>query len=79
MWPQVDEDECIACGICAESCQFNALTLGDDAIAVDRAACMGCGVCVSHCPQDALALVRDPAKGEPLEIHKLMEEALHKP
>jgi ferredoxin len=73
---QVDEDECIACGICADSCQFDALSLGEDAIVVDRAACMGCGVCVSHCPQDALYLLRDPAKGEPLEIHTLMEEAL---
>jgi ferredoxin len=35
---------------------------------------MGCGVCVNVCPQQALSLVRDPARGEPLEIHRLMEE-----
>jgi hypothetical protein len=33
---------------------------------------MGCGACVSQCTQDALSLVRDPAKGEPLEIHDLL-------
>jgi ferredoxin len=36
---------------------------------------MGCGVCVSHCPQEAIELVRDSAKGEPLEIQKLMAHA----
>ena len=39
------------------------------------AARMGCGVCVSHCPQEAIDLVRDPAKGEPLEIQKLIAHA----
>ena len=37
---------------------------------------MGCGVCVSHCPQEAIDLVRDPAKGEPLEIQKLITRAV---
>ena len=36
---------------------------------------MGCGVCVSACPEEALTLQRDPGKGEPLEIHRLMAEA----
>ena len=38
--------------------------------------CMGCGVCVSKCDQDALSLVRDDAKGVPLEICSLMNEML---
>jgi len=37
--------------------------------------CFGCGVCVDKCTQSAITLNRDPAKGIPLEIHKLMEEA----
>ncbi|MBT8328610.1 MAG: 4Fe-4S binding protein, partial [Desulfofustis sp.] len=41
---------------------------------IDIQACMGCGVCVNFCPQEALLLVRDPSRGEPLEIHRLMEE-----
>jgi hypothetical protein len=36
---------------------------------------MGCGVRVAHCPQEAISLVRDAAKGEPLEIQKLIAEA----
>jgi ferredoxin len=36
---------------------------------------MGCGVCVSQCPQGALSLLREPSKGEPLEIRQLLKAA----
>jgi len=74
---QVDEDQCVACGLCADYCQFEALSLNDNAITINRAAGMGCGACVSHCPQDALSLHRDPGKGEPLEIQNLMQQVLN--
>jgi heterodisulfide reductase subunit A-like polyferredoxin len=72
---QVDEELCAACGSCADSCQFAALSVDGDHAVVDLAACMGCGVCVAHCPQEAISLLRDPAKGEPLEIQKLIAES----
>lgn len=65
---RVDADLCVGCGVCADFCQFGALSVADGTAAVDAAACMGCGVCVPQCAQEALSLVRDPAKGEPLEI-----------
>jgi ferredoxin len=68
---RVDADRCVGCGVCADSCQFDALSMGDGVATVDAVACMGCGVCVSHCGYGALSLVRDPAKGEPLEISDL--------
>jgi ferredoxin len=70
---EVDEELCIACGNCSEECPFGALTQGQISALVDVEKCMGCGICVSHCEQGALTLVRDPSKGEPLEILKLME------
>jgi Pyruvate/2-oxoacid:ferredoxin oxidoreductase delta subunit len=72
---QVDDELCAACGTCADYCQFAALSLNDGHAVVDLAACMGCGVCVAHCPQEAISLLRDPARGEPLEIRELMVRA----
>jgi heterodisulfide reductase subunit A-like polyferredoxin len=69
---QVDADLCAGCGTCVECCQFAAISLDDGFARIDAAACMGCGVCVSKCPQEALGLVRDPAKGEPLEIQNFI-------
>jgi Pyruvate/2-oxoacid:ferredoxin oxidoreductase delta subunit len=71
---RVDADLCVGCGTCAEYCQFATISVDDGFAHIDAVACMGCGVCVSHCPQEAIELVRDPAKGEPLEIQKLIAD-----
>jgi ferredoxin len=72
---RVEASLCCGCGICADACQFGALVADNGVAVVDADACMGCGVCVSHCEQGALSLVRDPSRGEPLEIHKLLMNA----
>ena len=72
---QVDAELCAACGSCADSCQFSAISVDDRFARIDASACMGCGVCVSQCPQEAIALLRDPVKGEPLEIQTLIAHA----
>ncbi len=72
----VDEDRCIGCSDCNEFCQFGALEVRDGLNHVDYEKCMGCGVCVSKCGCGALTLVRDEAKGIPLEICAVMDEAL---
>jgi ferredoxin len=72
---QVDADLCAGCGTCAEYCQFAAISVDDGFARIDAKTCMGCGVCVAHCPQEAISLVRDAARGEPLEIQKLIAHA----
>ena len=71
----VDEGLCAGCKTCVEYCQFQAIAANNGHAAVGPSACMGCGVCVSQCPQEAISLRRDPAKGEPLEIQKLIAHA----
>jgi ferredoxin len=66
---------CRGCGDCAEVCPFDAISVRNERSVVDTDACMGCGVCVDKCEQGALSLVRDPDKGEPLEIAALLEAA----
>jgi len=74
---RVDEDLCIGCGDCNSFCQFGALEMVDGVNSVIYGKCMGCGVCTSKCEQGALSLVRDEAKGIPLEVCSLMGEAFH--
>jgi ferredoxin len=69
----IEEALCIGCGTCMDYCQFAALSLDGFTIQVDIKACMGCGVCMDKCDQGALALIKDPARGEPLEIFELMD------
>jgi len=71
---RVDADLCVGCGLCADACPFGALSVDGGTAVVDGDACMGCGVCVSHCAQGALSLLRDPARGVPLEIRQLVSQ-----
>jgi electron transport complex protein RnfB len=59
----VDEDECIACGDCVESCQFGAISIPDCTSTVDYTHCVGCGLCAIACSTGAMHLERRP-KGE---------------
>lgn len=55
----VDEDKCIGCGLCEQSCAFGAIRLkqvqGKGYRAQNYSAlCKGCGVCAAGCPQKAI-------------------------
>lgn len=66
-------DECTACGDCAEICPFDAIEMNDRA-EVDEVKCMGCGVCEGACECGAVELVLDPTRSKPLDIRKLIAE-----
>ncbi len=53
----VNEDKCIGCGLCKESCMFSALTV-ENKMAHISEKCDGCGVCWSICPQRAISMER---------------------
>lgn len=52
---KLDEDACVACGICEDRCQFHAIEVNDIA-QINLEKCFGCGVCVSTCASQALVL-----------------------
>jgi Na+-translocating ferredoxin:NAD+ oxidoreductase subunit B len=59
-YASVNSENCTSCGVCAERCQVNALSLDDclgiPTINLDR--CIGCGNCISSCPSAAISLLQ---------------------
>ena len=57
---RVDEDLCNGCGLCAERCQFNAISpkisCGKNVSVIDADKCFGCGLCRRACTEGALVL-----------------------
>jgi anaerobic sulfite reductase subunit C len=54
IWPELDAEQCINCGLCAKSCTEGALTMGDNGIPLfAEEKCIYCGDCVKVCPTDA--------------------------
>ena len=46
-------EECIACGICAENCPKDAIIIEKRAV-VNHDRCIGCGECIAICPENAM-------------------------
>jgi Pyruvate/2-oxoacid:ferredoxin oxidoreductase delta subunit len=61
--PKRDEQECTACGTCAEACAIDAIqVLAEGSPKIDSSICIGCGVCALKCPTGALKLVNREQK-----------------
>lgn len=58
----IDINLCIECGLCEESCRFDAIYYGQRYY-IDSYACEGCGVCKYVCPTGAISL-REQRAGE---------------
>jgi hypothetical protein len=43
------KDNCKSCGLCASTCQWQALAYAEGKLSFDETRCSGCGVCLSAC------------------------------
>ena len=46
-------DDCIACGACADGCPVDAISEGDGKYVIDADTCIDCGACADACPVSA--------------------------
>jgi len=74
----IDYDKCQTCGTCVSVCNFNAVSIVDDKTVVNYDKCFGCGACQTKCPNDAISMNLDPAKGEPMDMHVILEKYVNK-
>ncbi len=52
----INEETCIGCGACIESCPTEALEMVDEKAKVDAEKCVDCGACIDECPVEAISL-----------------------
>lgn len=43
-------DECVACGVCLEECESQAISEGNPIYTIDADKCTDCGICAEICP-----------------------------
>lgn len=51
--PVIDPEACTACGACAKSCVYHAITINGHAV-VEEEKCFGCGLCITRCKFGAI-------------------------
>ncbi|MBM7000477.1 4Fe-4S binding protein [bacterium] len=58
--PNIDTDECVACGACVDACPMGVLEIEEEvATVVDEDSCIACGSCVDACPSGAILEIVD--------------------
>lgn len=63
---KVNEELCIGCGICEDSCPFGSITMADG-LAIVGDSCTLCGACVESCEVEALS-IDAPLKKEQTDL-----------
>ena len=54
---RLNQEKCVACGMCLEVCPRAVLSLTNGTVAiVNRDACIECGACSRNCPVNALSV-----------------------
>jgi dihydroorotate dehydrogenase (NAD+) catalytic subunit len=59
--PVLDLDLCNGCGLCEDSCVYDAIHIVDRAAVLDEERCERCGLCITRCRPGALLWAAPPA------------------
>lgn len=72
--PTINADKCTVCGLCAQWCPVDAITIGKEYATIDEETCIGCGECLTVCRFDAIKFKWDSSS---IELQKqIVEHAL---
>jgi len=59
---EINENKCGLCGLCLQTCPYDAIAIDSEKIYVDKFKCKGCGTCVSVCPTNAIEMNIDTSE-----------------
>ncbi|MCF8304304.1 MAG: P-loop NTPase [Bacteroidales bacterium] len=55
----IDQERCVACGICMEYCRFDAINFDGENYIISGYACEGCELCTRVCPVAAIGMKQE--------------------
>jgi Pyruvate/2-oxoacid:ferredoxin oxidoreductase delta subunit len=54
---KTDFSQCSHCEVCVDICYFEARTMNEEELVVEKDHCYGCGLCVDVCPESCIQMV----------------------
>lgn len=51
---KIDQEKCVGCGACKETCRAGAISEADGKCVIDANTCAGCGNCAGACGVGAI-------------------------
>ncbi len=63
-----DATRCVGCGLCEESCFFEARQVENGTLHLTDERCFGCAKCIDTCPEAAITLAKQIGRGVPIPL-----------
>ena len=57
--PVIDQELCIACGVCRDVCPDDAVKINEARYEINYDYCKGCGICAHECTAAAIEMVQE--------------------